>query len=171
MKQEASARLHQASPKDLLELRELMPAAADGPRWPDAAWDRFAREEIAERGAIHLLRGEAGHIQGWIAGTVVLEVAEIEFVYVCSAHRGKGLGAQLVREWAAWAAGRGAAQVQLEVRASNAAALRLYRELGFAVQGKRPRYYRQPVEDAVLMTLRLPPDAGSAAAAAASQSA
>jgi ribosomal protein S18 acetylase RimI-like enzyme len=39
----------------------------------------------------------------------------------------------------------------LEVRASNSAAQTLYAGLGFAPAGKRPRYYDNPVEDAVVM--------------------
>ncbi len=48
----------------------------------------------------------------------------------------------------------GAEAVLLEVRASNAAALRLYESLGFQRVGLRRRYYADG-EDAVLMTLAL----------------
>lgn len=40
----------------------------------------------------------------------------------------------------------------LEVRESNIPAINLYRSLGFMEVGKRPRFYREPTEDAVLMT-------------------
>lgn len=40
----------------------------------------------------------------------------------------------------------------LEVRESNAPAIRLYTSLGFEEVGKRPRFYSQPIEDAILMT-------------------
>ena len=43
----------------------------------------------------------------------------------------------------------------LEARASNLAALELYRQLGFAEAGRRRGYYREPAEDAVLMHLKL----------------
>jgi ribosomal-protein-alanine N-acetyltransferase len=41
----------------------------------------------------------------------------------------------------------------LEVRAGNEAALSLYRKFGFDVVGRRPRYYQDNYEDALLMTL------------------
>ena len=41
----------------------------------------------------------------------------------------------------------------LEVRAGNEAALSLYRKFGFEVVGRRPRYYQDNHEDALLMTL------------------
>lgn len=40
----------------------------------------------------------------------------------------------------------------LEVRKSNIPAISLYKSLGFVEVGKRPRFYREPTEDAVLMT-------------------
>ena len=50
---------------------------------------------------------------------------------------------------------RGVRTVYLEVRASNAAARRLYEALGFAEVGRRSRYYRRPVEDAVVLSAKL----------------
>ena len=46
-------------------------------------------------------------------------------------------------------------QVDLEVRASNEAALRLYRRAGFRAIGRRRGYYADPIEDAVLLRLDL----------------
>ena len=40
----------------------------------------------------------------------------------------------------------------LEVRVSNAPAIRLYEKLGFRKLGKRPRFYDAPAEDAWIMT-------------------
>lgn len=40
----------------------------------------------------------------------------------------------------------------LEVRESNTPAISLYKSLDFVEVGKRPRFYREPTEDAVLMT-------------------
>jgi [ribosomal protein S18]-alanine N-acetyltransferase len=41
----------------------------------------------------------------------------------------------------------------LEVRASNAAAIRLYESAGFERAGRRPGYYREPAEEAIVMRL------------------
>ncbi len=50
------------------------------------------------------------------------------------------------------AAGRGATGAVLEVRASNLAAQALYARFGFRVAGRRKNYYRDPPEDALVMT-------------------
>jgi ribosomal-protein-alanine N-acetyltransferase len=41
------------------------------------------------------------------------------------------------------------------VREGNVGAIALYRQLGFEVEGRRRGYYRDPVEDGVLMRLKL----------------
>jgi [ribosomal protein S18]-alanine N-acetyltransferase len=41
------------------------------------------------------------------------------------------------------------------VRESNVAAIGLYQRAGLKVDGRRPAYYVDPVEDAVLMSLDL----------------
>jgi ribosomal-protein-alanine N-acetyltransferase len=51
-----------------------------------------------------------------------------------------------------WCRERGAEVVELEVRAGGVGAIALYEGLGFAVTGGRAQYYREPVEDAVLMS-------------------
>ena len=50
-----------------------------------------------------------------------------------------------------WAAQNGARHFSLEVRASNATAIALYQRFGFRPEGRRPRYYTHPEEDALLL--------------------
>jgi ribosomal-protein-alanine N-acetyltransferase len=54
-----------------------------------------------------------------------------------------------------WAASAGASAFRLEVRASNLAALGLYRGHGFSTTGVRPGYYSAPDEDALLLEAAL----------------
>ena len=51
---------------------------------------------------------------------------------------------------------RGATRAFLEVRATNSAAIALYREAGFRETGRRTRYYADG-DDALLMSARLGP--------------
>ena len=52
--------------------------------------------------------------------------------------------------WSARAAGQ--RMLTLEVRASNEAAIALYRSCGLALVGRRPKYYKRPPEDALLLS-------------------
>ncbi len=70
-----------------------------------------------------------------------------------------GVGGALLGAALDIAARCGAAQAVLEVRASNLPAKLLYERFGFAVVGERRNYYRDPAEDAKIMTRRLAPNA------------
>ena len=65
------------------------------------------------------------------------------------------MGGALVSAAAELARTEGLSLLTLEVRESNAPALALYKKQGFEILGKRPGYYEQPREDAVIMTLYL----------------
>ena len=73
--------------------------------------------------------------------------------------RRQGIAAALCGAAISWAstggAGGRAAQMHLEVRASNQAALQFYANQGFVEQARRTAYYSNPVEDAVLMNRAL----------------
>ena len=76
---------------------------------------------------------------------------ELEFVLAPPETRRQGIGRMLIDTVVAWARDLGASEIRLEVRESNAPALRLYEACGFVVAGRRPGYYADPAEDAVLM--------------------
>ena len=66
--------------------------------------------------------------------------AFIRGMYVAPAHRGKGLGRQLLEHAMAFSAGmEGVRQVLLTVTAGNDTALAMYEALGFSVYGREPR--------------------------------
>jgi [ribosomal protein S18]-alanine N-acetyltransferase len=82
---------------------------------------------------------------------------EIENVVVYPTFRRHGIATQLMQSVIErWQAAAGTALL-LEVRESNAAARALYQRHGFRETGRRPAYYREPDESAVLYTLK--PDA------------
>ena len=58
-------------------------------------------------------------------------------------HRGRGLSRNLLLTHLGHLAGRGVRTVFLEVEENNQPARRLYERAGFAVAGRRERYYRQ----------------------------
>lgn len=75
--------------------------------------------------------------------------AELLRIAVDPAHRGRGLGRTLLEACQRDLAGEGLAQLYLEVRVSNRAAIQLYRACGWEPCGRRPGYYADG-EDAAL---------------------
>ncbi len=98
---------------------------------------------VAEDGARRVL----GYAVVWFAGPE----GELGDVAVRDDHRRTGIGTALVEAVLAEAGRRGATDIYLEVREGNEAARELYGRLGFEVVGRRPSYYAEPVEDALLM--------------------
>lgn len=70
-------------------------------------------------------------------------------------YRGRGLGKAVTCALIKTAAKREMSSISLEVRQSNAAAIGLYKSLGFVAVGKRPGFYEYPKEDALIMTCSL----------------
>ena len=67
--------------------------------------------------------------------------------------RRQGIASILLRHALESARSDGACRAFLEVRESNAPAQAMYEKFGFRATGRRPRYYRDNGEDAILMTL------------------
>ena len=83
----------------------------------------------------------------------VAQEVEIFDVAVDVRFRRQGIASFLLENVLALAKARGAKQIFLEVRESNAAAITLYRKFGFSVAGRRSNYYRDPAAAALLLRL------------------
>ena len=57
--------------------------------------------------------------------------------------RGRGVGSALLRAAIGWARDHGLHKLSLEVFAHNAAAIALYRKVGFVEEGRRVKHYRR----------------------------
>ena len=83
----------------------------------------------------------------------ILEEAHITILGVHPDYQGQGLGQlllyALLRDAVEW----GLERATLEVRVSNKAALSLYEKFGFKCAGQRRKYYKEPVEDALILWL------------------
>ena len=90
-------------------------------------------------------------IAGYAIAFSVGEDAEVLNVAVAPRFRGQGLAGQMLDAVQIQLAARGVRAAFLEVRESNAAALSLYKSRGFSEIGRRSKYYRRPVEDALVL--------------------
>ena len=97
----------------------------------------------------------SGFAVGSAYGTGRDTEAELESVVVRDEMRRQGLGSALCRAVMEWATHEGAPAIGLEVRGGSGGAVRLYGGLGFVAVGRRPRYYHDPEEDAIVMRCAL----------------
>lgn len=95
------------------------------------------------------------YIVGFIVVRQMADEIHINNIAVRPDFRGRGVGRQLLQTALGWGRDKQASQAVLEVRAGNQGAQQLYQSCEFEVIGRRPRYYKSPPEDALLMALPL----------------
>jgi ribosomal-protein-alanine acetyltransferase len=106
--------------------------------------ERFENEEASGHSQ------KSSDLQGFVIARMVDEEWEIENIAINDSARRRGLGSRLLGAVLEMARTQGARRVFLEVRESNPAARALYRKCGLVESGRRPRYYTDPEETAVL---------------------
>jgi [ribosomal protein S18]-alanine N-acetyltransferase len=98
---------------------------------------------LAERNTlVHRLRF-GRKIFGFAVSRIAADEAEILSIALAASRRGRGLSRHLLLTHLGHLAGRGVRAVFLEVEENNQPARRLYERAGFAIIGRRERYYRQ----------------------------
>jgi ribosomal-protein-alanine N-acetyltransferase len=118
---------------------------------PEASiWSRESLWESASQGIAWTAELDA-RIAGVLVGRVAADEFEILNLAVAKSFRRRGVATKLVSAALEHAPVAGARQAYLEVRASNEGGISLYRQMGFLICGRRPKYYRNPEEDAVLL--------------------
>ncbi|MEN9218506.1 MAG: ribosomal protein S18-alanine N-acetyltransferase [Gloeomargarita sp. DG_2_bins_126] len=95
------------------------------------------------------------HLIAMGAAWFILDEAHIVLLAVHPAHRGKGWGRRTLTYLLAQIPPN-IHHATLEVRSQNQIALNLYQSLGFQILGRRPHYYQNPPDDALILWRREP---------------
>jgi [ribosomal protein S18]-alanine N-acetyltransferase len=156
-------RVRVAEAGDVAGVVALERGIAEAPHWAVAEYGAMVgvdKADNAVRRCFFVAEAEGdGGLVGFAVGKVIGSdakgVGELESVAVEAATRRGGVGKALCGAVVDWCRGQGVRALELEVRAGSAGAIALYAGLGFVVAGRRVGYYREPVEDALLMRLDL----------------
>jgi [ribosomal protein S18]-alanine N-acetyltransferase len=167
----ASVTVRRFEEPDLEPVVELAELVDQAPGWSRSVYaSLFEADPVLER--VALIAGSAtdGQVLGFAIASLILPEAELENIAVAPDARRRGVGRRLFEAVVDQIRSRGARELRLEVRASNHNAIRFYQSLGFESTGRRPAYYTETKEDAILMSLSLdeagPRDNGPSTAAA-----
>ena len=139
--------------RDVDAILTIQSASFEIAQWTAQDYARVARGEMA--GWIAQETGSAA-ITGFLIARQIAGDLEILNLAVRPDVRRRGIGSELLRRSFAWGGSVGATGALLEVRSANSAALRFYEHHGFEVIGRRKHYYVSPVEDALVLKVRLP---------------
>ena len=100
----------------------------------------------------HLAAGEE-LLVGFAGFWIMLDEAHVIAIAVREPYRGQGIGQGLLLSVIDMAIKLQSRLITLEARERNMGAQAMYRKHGFEVVGRRPHYYSDNQEDAVLMTI------------------
>ena len=98
---------------------------------------------------------EGNTVVGYVGSQSVMGWADMMNLAVSPAYRRQGIGEALVNALVAHLCDNGVIALLLEVRVSNAQAITLYTKMGFEQVGRRPKYYHNPREDALILRKEL----------------
>ena len=101
--------------------------------------------------SLWLVALDGATVAGYIGSQSVEGEADMMNVAVHPDYRRQGIGRELVTGLVSALKEKGVYSLALEVRASNAPAIALYEQMGFAQVGVRPNYYRNPKENALIL--------------------
>lgn len=104
-----------------------------------------------------LVAEDTGEIAGYVGSQSVLDAADMMNLAVNPDYRRKGIGMALVDALIHHLMENNVIALLLEVRVSNLPAIALYEKLGFVQVGRRPKYYHNPREDALILRKELKP--------------
>jgi [ribosomal protein S18]-alanine N-acetyltransferase len=141
---------------DLESVQALAACLPNAPSWAREAYETALNpNSIPRRVALITTAGPSDELAGFVIANLIPPQAELESIAVAPNFQRRGLGRQLFHALVAGLCPLGALELTLEVRASNTAAVAFYKSLGFHFRGLRPRYYVDPIENAVMMALSL----------------
>lgn len=128
-------------PATLRDVRRLaqLHAASFHRGWGEGEFEQMLREQNT---LLHRLR-QGSRVIGFAVSRLAADEAEILTIAVAPSHRGRGLSRDLFLTHLGHLAGRGVHTVFLEVEENNQPARKLYERAGFAIAGRRERYYKE----------------------------
>ena len=121
-------------------------------------WTRgMFRSEIELAGGTYARAALVGEqLAAYSFAVLVADEAHLGNLAVDPVYRRKGIAQSLLLDLLTAARSQGIRRVTLEVRESNSIARNFYARNGFVDIAIRKSYYRNPVEDAIVMLLMLP---------------
>ena len=150
----SAVRIRRMAGADLDRVVAIADSLGTAPQWSRLAYvDAIVIDGTPRR--IALIAEIDALVVGFLVASVVAPQAELESIAVAGEAQGRGLGTALLEALIAELRLAGAGELELEVRESNRAAAAFYARAGFREVGRRRGYYREPVEDAVLLRLAL----------------
>ena len=113
--------------------------------------EKSIASELENPLSVWLVAVDGGQLIGYVCSQTVLGETDMMNLAVAPEARRQGTGRALVLALVDALTEKGSHSLMLEVRVSNTPAQKLYESLGFSQVGRRPKYYVNPREDALIL--------------------
>ena len=113
--------------------------------------EKSIASELENPLSLWLVAVDGGQLIGYVGSQTVLGETDMMNLAVAPEARRQGTGRALVLALVDALTEKGSHSLMLEVRVSNTPAQKLYESLGFSQVGRRPKYYVNPKEDALIL--------------------
>ena len=113
--------------------------------------EKSIASELENPFALWLVAVDGEKLIGYVGSQTVLGETDMMNLAVAPEARRQGTGRALVLALVDALTEKGSHSLMLEVRVSNTPARTLYESLGFSQVGRRPKYYVNPKEDALIL--------------------
>jgi ribosomal-protein-alanine N-acetyltransferase len=129
--------------------------------WPEAIFRQEILSPLARSRVARPLGPDGQDAVGYAVFWLFAGEGHLHHIAVRADWRRRGVASRLVEDMMRLAREAGTGEFFLELRPSNEAARRLYEKKGFALRGRRPCYYDDTGEDALVMGMQLAAARGS----------
>jgi [ribosomal protein S18]-alanine N-acetyltransferase len=148
--------VRRARPSDIAVMREIEARSDAAAHWTAAEYAALFLPKAALRIALVAdIQTTPPMVPGFLIARCLPDEWEIENIAVARPIHRRGVATKLVQALIELARPEKVSRILLEVRQSNLPAKRLYEKNGFTMVGRRPLYYLDPPEDALLFEFRL----------------
>lgn len=113
--------------------------------------ERSVASELKNPYSMWFVACEEDRVAGYVGSQSAIDEADMMNLAVHPDYRRKGVAQELVTALCDGLTQKGIRCLLLEVRSSNEPAKALYERMGFVQVGRRPNYYRNPKEDALIL--------------------
>ena len=115
-------------------------------------WTKKDIEESFQNSTVFFVAKTNGEVIGYLGMQITLDGGFITNVAVNTNFRRLGVGSKLINALCAFCKSENISSISLEVRESNTPAINLYKKEGFEKVGTRKNFYRDPKENANILT-------------------
>jgi ribosomal-protein-alanine N-acetyltransferase len=133
---------------DVDRVLSIAATLSTAPHWERSAYEAAVLDDSRR---VMLVAEAGGLVLGFAVAAIVAPEGELESIAVAADSQRMGVAAKLLAELIAELGKLGVDTLNLEVRESNQPAITFYHRAGFFEIARRRDYYRDPIEDALLL--------------------